>query len=98
VIETIALAKDTAIEPNLVGDRRIFSVTEARRRNIVPRRHISEITLHNQHHQARGTYDSAATGDIPIIRNFATTGSNLPCFSLQWNNEDSRPTQTASNA
>src|SRR5579859_4970406 len=41
-----ALAKETAIDPYFPGERRIFSVKSAIRRNIVPRRHISVIILH----------------------------------------------------
>src|SRR5439155_17729820 len=40
-----------------------------------------------------GSYDWAAVRDIPVMRNFGTTGTN-PCFAFHWNNEDSRPTQT----
>jgi|SRR5579859_289722 len=97
-METIALAKETAIDPYLLGDLKIFSVTSAILRNIVPRRHISFIILLLvlTSRGLREGYDSAATGEIARTRSFGMTGSKNPCFSFHWNSEDSRPVETAS--
>ena len=42
-----------------------------------------------------GEYDSAAAGDIAVIRNLGIVGPNLATLSFQLNNDDSRPTETA---
>ena len=83
------------MDPYLLGDRNMFSVTSAILRKSVPRRHISVIIL-SQNITVSGKYDSEAAGETARTRNFAVTGSNIPRFSLHWNNEDSRPIETAS--
>jgi hypothetical protein len=45
MMDVIARAKEIAIEPVLMGERRMFSVTSVRRRNIVPRRHMIVMIL-----------------------------------------------------
>jgi len=56
-MERTARANDTAMDPYFVGEMRIVSVAVAKRRNIVPRRHIFEITLRQQQNPGGGTIE-----------------------------------------